>query len=816
MFLPLALVGLALCTFIAAQTEPRLEFGTIFTEKAYLSPAATNAFHLTVGIQVPKLPRALQYRENPCAGATGVAATFCEQVSSLTKEHDWERTKAVQQIINTINQTRALLPSSTMSRKQRTIAGFLRWAMGAASSEAVNNLNYNMKRIHHNMEHSIMIQNANARSMNAFMKTTNSRLDTTIGGVSNNSRAIEEMQNRLQDLLELVTDNKTGFNAIYSLARLTPELIALIRKDLSLLREVQIRVIDFEHGIFDLINGKLSPNLVPVETLMEGLEKIKGIVYENLHGMTVRYDHPIYYYSNSDPVFALLKGEVMVNIEIPLAQGKSIYKLYNVQHMGSPITFVNTTEFHVSLISNLPAAIAISDDGSRWIELSESELASCKGRDILTCPGAIAHRALAPTTCASAIWLKNNAAVEKNCDFLYQNKPFREDHVIKIDRSSYAMFSPDRTANIACPGQPQRNVHLNGLSAIQLACGCSISTTKLIVPPQVSACNHNGLVTKVEYPINAAILSDLAKAGTIPDNLIREGVSLEPWSVAYKPPKYKAADMAILKNQKVTINEIQESLREDHLLTLPDFDIHKKTSEFSVFTTIPSLIVIVLFIGIGALVFYKFRRWAAILGAVSSPAAVKGYTFVEPTPCPAIPTCATVPDVWMAASVSIILTAVILLIVLVLVMVYNRRRRRCTDKTQIFLQISIGAITKCISLTSLPYPTTSVTRSNAEVIGSMHVRKTTFRQMAAINWISTLVVDNCLEDHGTVAYKLPAMVRIDSELATAIYNSTPGAILVRLLVSDGTVATVVPIRKQENQALGWVHLEPPKGAIEIE
>ena len=56
---------------------------------------------------------------------------------------------------------------------------------------------------------------------------------------------------------------------------------------------MQIRVLDFEHGIFNLVNGRLSPDLVPVETLMEGINKIKGIVYENLHGLKVRYDHPV-------------------------------------------------------------------------------------------------------------------------------------------------------------------------------------------------------------------------------------------------------------------------------------------------------------------------------------------------------------------------------------------------------------------------------------------------------------------------------------------------------------------------------------------
>ena len=178
------------------------------------------------------------------------------------------------------------------------------------------------------------------------------------------------------------------------------------------------------------------------------------------------------------------------------------------------------------------------------------------------------------------------------------------------------------------------------------------------MPPQVSACNHNGIVTKVEYPINAAILSDLAKAGGIPDNLMKEGITLEPWSLAYRPPKYKAANMAFLKDHRVTIDEIQESLREDRTLNLPDFDIHRNTSEFSIFTTIPSLDVIALFIGIVVLVVYKFKRWATILATLSSPSAVNGYTFVEPTPCPSPLTCATVQDTWGAAGISIILPAV--------------------------------------------------------------------------------------------------------------------------------------------------------------
>ena len=675
-------------------------------------------------------------------------------------------------------------------------------------------MNFNMKRIQYDMEHSILIQNANAESMNAFMTATNSRLEVTMAGVSNNSKAITEIQDNMTNLLKVIANNDTGLNAIYRLSKLTPELIALIRRDISLLRDVRLRVLDFERGIFNLINGRLSPELVPAETLMKGLEKIKGMVYENLHGLKVRYEHPIFYYSQTDPVYALQGNQVMVNIEIPLSQDDDTYKVYEVNHIGSPITFANTSEFHVSTITNLPAAIAISDDNSKYIELSERELSACKGRDILTCPGAIAYRALSPKTCAAAIWLKNNMAVEEHCDFIYQNRPFRKDHMIKIDSSRYALFTADRTANIVCPGHPQRVVQLNGLSVIQLGCGCSISTTGMVLPPQVSACKRKDLVTNVEYPINAAILLDLAEAGQIPDTLLKEGSSLQPWAVAYKPPKYKAADTNILANHKVKVDDIQRSLRENRPLHLPNFDETKSSGSFSTFTTIPSVTLGILFIIVVALIFYRYRHVAMIFAALSNPPAVKGYVFKDPTPCPAVPQCATVQELWGMSSMVLILPTILLVSASLIAIFRIIKKRALRNKTQVFLQVSIGAISETVLITSFPFPATRVTRSNAEIIGCMQVRKTSFKQYVMVNWVSTLRVDNCFENNTPVAYKLPNVIQITNRLAKTIYNSSPDTIMIRLLVSDGTVATLVPLHARDDSHLGWVPLEPPRAEIQ--
>ena len=52
------------------------------------------------------------------------------------------------------------------------------------------------------------------------------------------------------------------------------------------------------------------------------------------------------------------------------------------------------------------------------------------------------------------------------------------------------------------------------------------------------------------------------------------------------------------------------------------------------------------------------------------------------------------------------------------------------------------------------------------------------------------------------AYKLPSVVPIDKQLAESLYSVSPDRIMVRLLVSDGAVATLVPVRDRDHINLG--------------
>ena len=79
----------------SAQTLTRLLHGTIFTEKGFLLVAGANNFHLTVGIQIPMLPRELQLRTNPCTNISGPATLFCEKVSTLLNQQEMECQRTV-------------------------------------------------------------------------------------------------------------------------------------------------------------------------------------------------------------------------------------------------------------------------------------------------------------------------------------------------------------------------------------------------------------------------------------------------------------------------------------------------------------------------------------------------------------------------------------------------------------------------------------------------------------------------------------------------------------------------------------------------
>ena len=63
-------------------------------------PAPLGTDQGTDGITtVPILPRDLCYMKDPCADATGPAEKYCQQVASLSTQHEWERQRQVTQRI---------------------------------------------------------------------------------------------------------------------------------------------------------------------------------------------------------------------------------------------------------------------------------------------------------------------------------------------------------------------------------------------------------------------------------------------------------------------------------------------------------------------------------------------------------------------------------------------------------------------------------------------------------------------------------------------------------------------------------------------
>ena len=128
--------------------------------------------------------------------------------------------------------------------------------------------------------------------------------------------------------------------------------------------------------------------------------------------------------------------------------------------------------------------------------------------------------------------------------------------------------------------------------------------------------------------------------------------------------------------------------------------INSKTSEFSLMTTIPLVICIIM--TIVALVFYKIRCLSVILAALSSPLATQAYVFEDQAPCPIPLECATGEDVWIISG--IILTAMdiignitgTVIIGTTVVRWYMYRSRYSGTRTQVLLQVSTDPVIESI------------------------------------------------------------------------------------------------------------------------
>lgn len=650
----------------------------------------------------------------------------------------------------------------------------------------------------------ITTNNNNTRTrineLDNYLSKNEEIIDTFSQGITNNSQALRELTDRFKRINGRVTYFRPYLE-------LFPALINKLITDISSIQGIQSRINTLYQGIMSLVQGKVTPSLIPTHILEEAITKAKSKIKDTIPEFHLQFDQPSYVYTGVEvPIFGMARNTLIVDVTLPLSRNDLTFDVFSIQHFGSPVIFRNSSEFHILKVIGLPDNIAISQDGTQYIPLSAQDMIACQGKWILHCNSAIAYRTLLPNTCITALWLDNKNKAANLCPLSYIPKRYPEEKIIRLSNSKIAIFSYERSAAVVCPEQPVKPIKLSGLTVVELGCACSLSTTTSVVPAQLAGCNREKQSTIIHYPGNAILFEDITR------NLATNwtGLVWEALEIQEKPLNYKPADIHLLQGHTVPLERIRQSIRKTKPIDLTPFEPRRYRppiftgTPFGIIST--TTLVIAGVILISAIIFFRKlykrttpRGMASSIFALNLPGARAMSTQEQES--------TTLRDIYVAALVSAVLTTIFVYVVKRIIKRYTNRPN--PQESTILLQITSLVKTRTYKLTKSPFPPEALRAQHTDMVDSISPSITSTSATLNIRWKGSVTVHELASGGTPLEVPLPTLITIDRKMASEINIVNKAKIWTRLVAKQGINVTKIFSDNETMESMGWAPLVSP-------
>ena len=499
-----------------ARSVTHVNWGVIFKENSVMNNAEMLWKH-TFQVQLPKLTIENSYIKTPIANSSSQMNEIMTKIQILRND----TANNLESLKSKINM---LVPEASLNdinRNQRALLPFIgslsKSLFGTASAsdiqllqDHINELIKDQNTLKNNFQE-------HTTDMTSYMKTVNDRVDTALKGIQLNH---DELNNYLHTMTISSSENT---EMIYKLMTIMTSEILSANTIIKATENIML-------AIHDLMQNKLPPVLISVDTLNMTLENVQKVLQSKYHGFSIATYDTKYYYSISNIMFTRREDSIFITVNIPITKSTVQYHVYEIQTF--PIPIHNTTK-HVSQILNYPKYIAIDSKRETYLELDEFEYAKCLGEFQKHCPNIIPQRQISSPNCLIAILLNDHTMTMKLCDFRFIENGLQT-FIMELDSNRF-LLSNITTLTIACSGKSVQTKQGCQFCIIEsIGCDCLIKADNFHFPSRISTCNNNfNSITKV-YPVNLAILNYFFSSTEI-QNILGDSSYSDPFYIENFP-----------------------------------------------------------------------------------------------------------------------------------------------------------------------------------------------------------------------------------------------------------------------------------------
>lgn len=463
----------------------RMNYGIVFEPEDQLQLAGESWTH-TFEISLPQRTNLIDI-----FGCSKNKKT-CDLVYEILVEINQIRQDTEVMINTTLDTITKLLPEKELmvqSRHRRSILPFIgdlsKSIFGTATMKDVELLARHINSLNKVSRNLIKSVEQHENDLSSYMTATDERMNNLVKGLEENHLAIEHIQTQL-------------FQTFDNLEKSFSTMSVIISKQVQKSRQLEALFNEFLEGIYQLVEGKLSPHLINTETMISTLNEIQEILNRKYPGFHLVYKDPTHIYHFVDTIFARKGLKLYVSVKFPISPFVKPLSLFKVISFPVP---VNDTSDHATQLLNLPTYFAISHDLQYYTTLESQELNACKYNKMIQCKF---NRILTPVvqkSCVLSLFKNDKDLIKEQCNFRFLLNHISSG-VVLLSQTSILVYKID-VLEFDCKSG-KKMVEGCKFCTLNVPCECSVSTGYSFLPARLTDC-HNDTSEKL-HPVNLALL----------------------------------------------------------------------------------------------------------------------------------------------------------------------------------------------------------------------------------------------------------------------------------------------------------------------
>ena len=238
-------------------------------------------------------------------------------------------------------------------------------------------------------------------NLSSYMKTADERMNNIVQGIKENELAISHIHTQLHESFD---------NLEHSFSTMG----ILLTKQIEKSRKLERIFDELLEGIFDLVEGKLSPHLIPQNTMSKCIYDIQKILKDKFHGFHLIFTNPNDIYRQVESFYSRNGARLYISVKFPISPFKKPLSLFKVASFPVPL---NDTSSHATHLVNLPSFIALTSNMQYYTTLNEFQLNACQKSKLTTCTDNQILNPVTHNSCVLSLFKNEKALVKKHCDF---------------------------------------------------------------------------------------------------------------------------------------------------------------------------------------------------------------------------------------------------------------------------------------------------------------------------------------------------------------------------------------------------------------